>query len=159
MTLGPSVIKFPADLENLTSSFEKMIGILLLIPAGYEAPNLPGASSICPVNRDFLQQVHAEFTLLEMSLFYNQPGTASTTTCTAHRNLNMALGPDREHTKSEHLSGAIRHDTVSMWSNPLTYWLQVGTHYGKYFHLDIICLIVLLWRQLLCLVFYNLSVS
>ncbi|XP_075734897.1 uncharacterized protein LOC142776013 isoform X2 [Rhipicephalus microplus] len=125
MTLGPSVIKFPADLENLTSSFEKMIGILLLIPAGYEAPNLPGASSICPVNRDFLQQVHAEFTLLEMSLFYNQPGTASTTTCTAHRNLNMALGPDREHTKSEHLSGAIRHDTVSMWSNPLTYWLQV----------------------------------
>ncbi|KAL3207150.1 hypothetical protein MRX96_010467 [Rhipicephalus microplus] len=24
MTLGPSVIKFPADLENLTSSFEKV---------------------------------------------------------------------------------------------------------------------------------------
>nr|XP_037283958.1 protein ANTAGONIST OF LIKE HETEROCHROMATIN PROTEIN 1-like [Rhipicephalus microplus] len=31
MTLGPSVIKFPADLENLTSSFEKVSGMPAVI--------------------------------------------------------------------------------------------------------------------------------
>ncbi|KAH7951453.1 hypothetical protein HPB52_009312 [Rhipicephalus sanguineus] len=108
-----------------------MTVILLLIPAGYEAPNLPDANSQAHLpSQPGFPATSGQFILLETSPLDNQLGTASASTCTTHWDLKMALEPDTERIKSgRHHTGAIGHgDTVGMQSNPFIYWLQLSRY-------------------------------